>query len=93
MLRDLAEGLTPLSSVRLTWCPREIQMQYQIAASVAEDDIRQRGFEVLSSDNRFIDRPAVDVERPGDRPDDHLWWRREPMRCRFVLARAREDTT
>jgi hypothetical protein len=37
--------------------------QYQIAASVAEDEIRQRGFEVLSRDNRFIDRPAV--ERPG----------------------------
>jgi hypothetical protein len=52
---------------------REIQMQqYQIAASVAEGEIRQRGFEVLSRDNRFIDRPAV--ERPGDRPDDHVWW-------------------
>ena len=52
---------------------REIQMQqYQIAASVAEDEIRQRGFEVLSRDNRFIDRPAV--ERPGDRQDDHVWW-------------------
>ena len=52
---------------------REIQMQqYQIAASVAEDEIRQRGFEVLSRDNRFIDRPAV--ERPGDRQDDHIWW-------------------
>jgi len=52
---------------------REVQMQqYQIAASVAEDEIRQRGFEVLSRDNRFIDRPAV--ERPGDRQDDHVWW-------------------
>ena len=52
---------------------REIQMQqYQIAASVAEGEIRQRGFEVLSRDNRFIDRPAV--ERPGDRQDDHVWW-------------------
>jgi ubiquinone/menaquinone biosynthesis C-methylase UbiE len=52
---------------------REIQMQqYQIAASIAEDEIRQRGFEVISRDDRFIDRPAA--ERPGDRPDDHVWW-------------------
>jgi ubiquinone/menaquinone biosynthesis C-methylase UbiE len=52
---------------------REIQMQrYQIAASIVEDEIRQRGFEVISRDDRFIDRPAS--ERPGDRPDDHIWW-------------------
>ena len=52
---------------------REIQMQqYQIAASIAENEIRQRGFEVISRDDRFIDRPAA--ERPGDRPDDHVWW-------------------
>src|ERR1700745_618259 len=52
---------------------REIQMQrFQIAASIAEDEIRQRGFEVISLDDRFIDRPAT--ERPGDRPDDHVWW-------------------
>ena len=31
-----------------------------------------RGFEIISRDDRFIDRPAV--ERPGDRPDDHVWW-------------------
>src|SRR5271165_4838225 len=52
---------------------REIQMQqYQIAASIAEDEIRQSGFEIISRDDRFIDRPAV--ERPGDRQDDHVWW-------------------
>ena len=52
---------------------REIQMeQYQIAASIAEDEIRQRGFEVISREDRFIDRPSA--ERPGDRPDDHVWW-------------------
>jgi ubiquinone/menaquinone biosynthesis C-methylase UbiE len=52
---------------------REIQMQqYQIAASVAEDEIRQIGFEILSRENRFIDRSAV--ERSGDRQDDHVWW-------------------
>jgi ubiquinone/menaquinone biosynthesis C-methylase UbiE len=52
---------------------REIQMQqYQIATSIVEDEIRQRGFEVISQDDRFIDRPAT--ERPGDRPDDHVWW-------------------
>jgi ubiquinone/menaquinone biosynthesis C-methylase UbiE len=52
---------------------REIQIQqYQIAASIVEDEIRQRGFEVISRDDRFIDRPAS--ERPGDRPDDHIWW-------------------
>ncbi len=52
---------------------REIQMQqYQIAVSIAEDEIRQRGFELISRDDRFIDRPAA--ERPGDRPDDHVWW-------------------
>jgi len=53
--------------------PREIQMQqYQIAGSIAEDEIRQRGFEVIGRNGRFIDRPAS--ERPGDRPDDHVWW-------------------
>src|SRR5271167_5246409 len=52
---------------------REIQMQrYQIAASIAEDEIRQSCFEVVSRDDHFIDRPAA--ERPGDRPDDHVWW-------------------
>ena len=52
---------------------REVQMQqYQIDVSIAEDEIRQRGFEMISRDNRFIDRPAA--ERPGDRPDDHVWW-------------------
>jgi ubiquinone/menaquinone biosynthesis C-methylase UbiE len=52
---------------------REIQMQqYQIAASIVEGEIRHRGFEVISRDDRFIDRPAS--ERPGDRPDDHVWW-------------------
>jgi ubiquinone/menaquinone biosynthesis C-methylase UbiE len=52
---------------------REIQMQqYEIASSIAEDEIRQRGFEVISRDDRFIDRPAA--ERPGDRSDDHVWW-------------------
>jgi ubiquinone/menaquinone biosynthesis C-methylase UbiE len=52
---------------------REIQMQrYQIAASTVEDEIRQTGFEVISRDDHFIDRPAT--ERPGDRPDDHVWW-------------------
>jgi SAM-dependent methyltransferase len=52
---------------------REIQMrQYQIATSTAEDEIRQRGFEIVSRDDRFIDRPAA--ERVGDRPDDHIWW-------------------
>jgi len=52
---------------------REIQMQqYQIAVLIAEDEIRQRGFEVISRNDRFIDRPAA--ERPGDRPDDHVWW-------------------
>jgi len=57
---------------------REIQMRgYQIAASLAEDEIRQRGFEVISRDDRFIDRPAT--ERPGDRPDDHIW--------RLIVAR------
>ena len=52
---------------------RESQIpRYQIAASIAEDEIRQAGFEIVSRDDRFIDRPAV--ERPGDRPDDHVWW-------------------
>ena len=52
---------------------REIQMQqYQMAASIAEEEIRQTGFEVISRHDRFIDRPAA--ERPGDRPDDHVWW-------------------
>lgn len=52
---------------------REIQTQrYQIAASIAEDEICQRGFEVINRDDRFIDRPAS--ERPGDRSDDHIWW-------------------
>jgi len=45
--------------------------QYQIAFSIAEGEIR-RGFEIFSRDDRFIDRLAT--ERPGDRPDDHVWW-------------------
>jgi hypothetical protein len=45
---------------------REIQMQqYQIAASVAEDEIRERGFEILSRNNRFIDRPTVERRATG----------------------------
>jgi ubiquinone/menaquinone biosynthesis C-methylase UbiE len=53
--------------------PRETQIQqYQIAASIAEDEIRQAGFDIISRDDRFIDRPAT--ERAGDRPDDHVWW-------------------
>jgi SAM-dependent methyltransferase len=52
---------------------REMQMQrYQIARPIVEDEIRQSGFEIISRDDRFIDRPAT--ERPGDRPDDHIWW-------------------
>jgi ubiquinone/menaquinone biosynthesis C-methylase UbiE len=53
--------------------PRETQIQrYQIAASIAEDEIRQAGFDIVSRDDHFIDRAAA--ERPGDRPDDHVWW-------------------
>jgi hypothetical protein len=26
---------------------------------------------IINRDDRFIDRPAT--ERPGDRPDDHVW--------------------
>ena len=52
---------------------REIQMQqFQIAAPIVEDEVRQSGFEVISRIDQFIDRPAT--ERLGDRPDDHLWW-------------------
>jgi ubiquinone/menaquinone biosynthesis C-methylase UbiE len=52
---------------------REIQMQqYQIALPIVEDEIRRIGFEIISRNDRFIDRPAT--ERPGDRTDDHLWW-------------------
>jgi SAM-dependent methyltransferase len=52
---------------------REAQIQrYQIAASVAEDEIRQAGFDIVRRDDHSIDRPAA--ERPGDRPDDHVWW-------------------
>ena len=52
---------------------RETQIQqYQIAGSVAEDEIRRAGFEIISRDDHFIDRPPT--ERPGDRPDDHVWW-------------------
>jgi SAM-dependent methyltransferase len=52
---------------------RKIQMQrYQIARSIVEDEIRRSGFEVISRDDHFIDRPAT--ERAGDRADDHVWW-------------------
>jgi hypothetical protein len=46
--------------------------QYQINVSLAKDEIRQRGFEIISRDDRFIDLPAA--ERPGDRSNDHVWW-------------------
>jgi ubiquinone/menaquinone biosynthesis C-methylase UbiE len=53
--------------------PREIQMQeFQIAPSIAEGEIRDRGFQVISRNDHFIDWPAT--ERFGDRPDDHVWW-------------------
>ena len=52
---------------------RKTQMErFQIAVSIVEDEIRQCGFEVISRDDRFIDQPAA--ARPGDRPDDHVWW-------------------
>ena len=52
---------------------RETQMQrFQIALSTVEDEIRQSGFEVISREDCFIDRPAA--ARPGYRPDDHVWW-------------------
>jgi len=52
---------------------RKIQMQqYQINVSLAKDEIRQRGFEIISRDDRFIDLAAA--ERPGDRSNDHVWW-------------------
>ncbi len=41
-----------------TESPAKIRMQkYQIASLIAEDEIRQRGFEVVSRDDRFMDRP------------------------------------
>jgi hypothetical protein len=46
--------------------------RFQIAVSIVEDEIHQSGFEVTSRDDRFIDQPAA--ARPGDRPDDHVWW-------------------
>ena len=53
--------------------PREVQVQqYQIGASIVEGEIGRSGFEIISRDDHFIDRPPS--ERPGDRPDDHLWW-------------------
>jgi SAM-dependent methyltransferase len=37
-----------------------------------ERELRAAGFEVISRDDRFIDRPPA--QRPGDRPDEHTWW-------------------
>ena len=37
---------------------------HEIAPDLAEQAVRQAGFEVMSRQDRFIDRPA----------DDHVWW-------------------
>src|SRR5271166_4480749 len=52
---------------------REIQMGlYAQTADIPLTEYRGFGFEIISRDDRFIDRPAL--ERPGDRQDDHVWW-------------------
>jgi hypothetical protein len=41
--------------------------QFQIAASIAENEIRAAGFEIISRDDRFIERPPI-TERAGSSP-------------------------
>lgn len=45
--------------------PRSIQAQHahEVPPSVVEDELRNQGFEIVSRDNSFIDRPG-----------DDLWW-------------------
>jgi len=52
---------------------RESETQHhEVLPSVVESELRETGFKVISRYDRFIDRP--DLERPGDRPDNHPWW-------------------
>ena len=39
---------------------------------MVERELLASGFEVLSREDRFIDR--LPAERPGDRSDEHTWW-------------------
>jgi ubiquinone/menaquinone biosynthesis C-methylase UbiE len=48
------------------------EQQHEIGPSTVETELRETGFEMVSRQDRFIDRPAI--ERPGDRPDNHTWW-------------------
>ena len=52
---------------------REVENRHhELAPSEVENELRETGFELISRNDRFIDRPAV--ERSGDRPDNHPWW-------------------
>lgn len=52
---------------------REAETQHhERNPSEVEAELRETGFELISRNDHFIERPAP--ERPGDRPDDHLWW-------------------
>ena len=46
--------------------------QHERDPAEVEPELRETVFELISRNDRFIDRPAS--ERPGDRPDNHPWW-------------------
>jgi SAM-dependent methyltransferase len=46
--------------------------RHEVPCSAVEKDLRDTGFDLVTSNQRFIDMPAA--ERPGDRPDTHPWW-------------------
>jgi hypothetical protein len=43
-----------------------------VAPAAVEKELRASGFEVLSREDRFIDR--LPIECLGDRSDEHTWW-------------------
>jgi predicted methyltransferase len=47
--------------------PAEVQHTHEVSLSAVETELRQMGFEIVSQDDHFI-------ERPSDSQGDELWW-------------------
>jgi len=49
-----------------------IEGHHEVPSSAVEKDLRDTGYDLVTSNQRFIDVPAA--ERHEDRPDNHRWW-------------------